>query len=262
MKTPKRKVALVTGAAKRIGREIALSLARRGWDIAVHYRQSAEEATAVAQDIVALGQRATPLYCDFGDEVAVRQLLVQVRERFGDVSCVVNNASVFEDDTVQRFGYAALDKHMRTNLGAPILLAQALHQATPEGEQSVIVNLLDQKLVNLNPSYLSYTLSKSAFDTATIMLAQELAPKLRVVGVSPGITLKSADMTDAEFALAHKATPLGKSSTPEDVAAAVCFLVESPAITGTTLTVDGGQHLIPTRQDIMFLVKDADQTRK
>ncbi|RJX33531.1 MAG: SDR family oxidoreductase [Oxalobacter sp.] len=256
------RVALVTGAAKRIGREIALALARRGWDIAVHYRLSANEANDVVKAIEAIGQRALALHCDFADEASVKRLLSEAAAKLGAVSCVVNNAAIFEHDSVEQFSYASLDMHMRTNLGAPILLTHALHQATPEGSQSVVVNLLDQKLVNLNPSFLSYTLSKAAFDTVTVMLAQELAPKLRVVGVSPGITLKSSDMTDQEFAMAHVATPLGKSSTPQDIAAAVCFLIESPAITGTTLTVDGGQHLIPTRQDIMFLVKAPDQTRK
>lgn len=262
MKTHKRPVALVTGGAKRIGREIALALAKHGWDIAVHYRQSAKEAQVTVSEIEKLGKRAVALQCDFANEAAVHRLLSSAATSLGPVSCVVNNASVFEHDTVKQFSYASLDAHMRTNLGAPILLARALHQATPDGSQSVVVNLLDQKLVNLNPSFLSYTLSKAAFDTATVMLAQELAPKLRVVGVSPGITLKSADMTDQEFALAHTATPLGKSSTPEDIAAAVCFLVASPAITGITLTVDGGQHLIPTRQDVMLLVKTPDSSRK
>lgn len=258
MKTGKQQVALVTGAAKRIGREIALALAQRGWDIAVHYRHSLAEAQETVRQIVALGRRAVALPCDFADASAVQRLLSEASQELGPVSCVVNNASIFEHDSVDQFSYASLDAHMHTNLGAPILLTHALHQATPEGSQSIVVNLLDQKLVNLNPSFLSYTLSKAAFHTATVVLAQELAPKLRVVGVSPGITLKSADMTDAEFAMAHTATPLGKSSTPEDIAAAVCFLVASPAITGITLTVDGGQHLIPTRQDVMFLVKAAD----
>ena len=254
-----RKAALVTGAAKRIGRAIALELAARGWDVAVHYRNSETEALATVREIAALGRRAVALRCDFLDEAAVERLLPRAIEALGPVSCVVNNASIFELDSVGQFSYASLDAHMRTNLAAPILLARALHKATPQGAQSVVVNLLDQKLVNLNPSYLSYTLSKSALDTATIMLAQELAPTLRVVGVSPGITLMSADMTEEEFALAHSVTPLGSSSTPEDIAAAVCFLIASRAITGTTITVDGGQHLIPTRQDIMFVAKAASQ---
>ncbi|MEA5097205.1 MAG: SDR family oxidoreductase [Burkholderiaceae bacterium] len=255
MASAHRPAALVTGAAKRIGREIALELARRGWNVAVHYRHSEAEAQATVRDIEALGRRAVALECDFADEAAVKRLLPQAVAALGPVSCLVNNASIFEHDSVDQFSYESLDAHMRTNLAAPILLARALHRTTPDGSQSVVVNLLDQKLVNLNPSFLSYTLSKAAFDTATVMLAQELAPKLRVAGVSPGITLISADMTEKEFALAHMATPLGKSSTPEDIAAAVCFLIESHAITGTRITVDGGQHLIPTRQDVMFVAK-------
>lgn len=255
MTSGQRQVALVTGAAKRIGREIALELARRGWDVAVHYRHSEADARATVRDIEAMGRRAVALHCDFADADAVKRLLPRAVASLGPVSCVVNNASVFEHDSVDQFSYVSLDAHMRTNLAAPIMLARALHEATPDGSQSVVINLLDQKVVNLNPSFLSYTLSKAAFDTATVMLAQELAPKLRVAGVSPGITLISADMTEKEFALAHTATPLGKSSTPEDIAAAVCFLIESRAITGARITVDGGQHLIPTRQDVMFVAK-------
>jgi NAD(P)-dependent dehydrogenase (short-subunit alcohol dehydrogenase family) len=144
---------------------------------------------------------------------------------------------------------------MRSNLAAPILLAQALYEATPNDAQAVVINLLDQKLFNLNPDFLSYTLSKAALHSATTMLAQALAPKVRVVGVAPGITMVSGDQTPAGFAKAHRVTPLGKSSTPEDVASAVCFLAESPAITGTTLLVDGGQHLIPLQRDVMFVAK-------
>jgi NAD(P)-dependent dehydrogenase (short-subunit alcohol dehydrogenase family) len=130
---------------------------------------------------------------------------------------------------------------------------------TPEGSQSVVVNLLDQKLDNLNPSFLSYTLSKAALNTATTLLAQELAPKLRVVGIAPGITLVSGEQTEQDFQIAHKNTPLGRSSTPEDIASAVCFILDSPAITGTTIMVDGGQHLIPLSQDVMFIAKMSAQ---
>src|SRR5690606_18578231 len=133
----------------------------------------------------------------------------------------------------------------------PVLLAQTLFEATPEGAQAVAINLLDQKLYNLNPDFLSYTLSKAALHSATTMLAQALAPKVRVVGVAPGITLVSGNQTEAGFTQAHQATPLGRSSTPDDIAAAVCFAAESPAITGTTLVVDGGQHLIPLPRDVM-----------
>ncbi len=144
---------------------------------------------------------------------------------------------------------------MHANLAAPLLLAQALHAATPAGSQSVVINLLDQKLYNPNPDFLSYTLSKAALLSATTLLAQALAPLVRVVGVAPGITLMSGEQTAGEFEQAHRVTPLGKSSTPEDVAATVCFVASASAITGTTILVDGGQHLIPLQRDVMFIAK-------
>lgn len=253
------KVALVTGAARRIGRAIALALADCGWDVAVHYRHSEAEALATVRDIHARGRKATALYCDLANEDEANDLLPRAAGELGPISCVVNNASVFEHDNVAEFSSANLDYHMGINLSAPILLARALHRMTPETSQSVVINLLDQKVDNLNPSFLSYTLSKAALNTATTMLAQELAPKLRVVGVAPGITLVSADQTEDEFELAHKITPLGRSSTPQDIAATVCFLVDAPAITGTTIMVDGGQHLVPLSQDVMFVVKMSAQ---
>lgn len=142
---------------------------------------------------------------------------------------------------------------MQANLAAPLLLAQALHAATPQGSQAVVINLLDQKLYNLNPDFLSYTLSKSALHTATTMLAQALAPTVRVVGVAPGITMVSGDQTEEGFAKAHQQTPLGRSSTLDDVADAVVYAATARALTGTTLLVDGGQHLVPLARDVMFL---------
>jgi len=144
---------------------------------------------------------------------------------------------------------------MQANVAAPILLAQALHAATPAGSQAVVINLLDQKLYNLNPDFLSYTLSKAALQTATTMLAQALAPTVRVVGVAPGLTLVSGAQTEAGFSKAHQATPLGRSSSPQDIVDAVCYLASAGGITGTTLVVDGGQHLMPLPRDVMFLTK-------
>ncbi|ASU37188.1 short chain dehydrogenase [Herbaspirillum sp. meg3] len=253
--TPSRQqVALVTGAAKRIGRVIALALARDGWDIAVHYGQSRDEALAVVDEITALGRRAVALQCELADEAGVRSLIAQAAQ-LGPVACVVNNASLFRNDQADSFTMASLDLHMRANVAAPVLLAQALYEATPADRQAVVVNLLDQKLYNPNPDFLSYTLSKAALQSATTLLAQALAPRVRVVGVAPGITMVSGDQSAAEFEKAHRVTPLGKSSTPEDVAATVCFVAASPAITGTTILVDGGQHLIPLQRDVMFLAK-------
>ena len=253
MTTGNSKVALVTGAAKRLGRGIALALAQRGWDVAVHYGRSADEAMATVREIEQLGRRAAALQCDLADEQAVNGLLGRAEEALGRVTCVVNNASLFESDTAADFRFANLDRHMHANLGAPLVLARALHAATPEGAQSVVVNLLDQKLFNLNPDFLSYTLSKAGLHTATTVLAQALAPTVRVVGVAPGLTLVSGDQTEEGFAKAYKMTPLGRSSTPEDVASAVCFAAENQSMTGTTLLVDGGQHLIPLQRDVMFV---------
>lgn len=257
MTTALPKVALVTGGARRIGRSISLALAQRGWDVVVHYRNSADAAEATVGEIEALGRRAATVQCDLSDEAAVKMLLPRAQHALGGgtISCLVNNASLFAQDSTSDFSIARLDAHMHTNLAAPLLLAQALYDATPAGAQSVVINLLDQKLFNLNPDFLSYTLSKAALHTATTMLAQALAPKLRVVGVAPGITLVSGDQSEKGFAKAHTLTPLGRSSTPEDIAATVCFLAESPAITGTTLVVDGGQHLIPLQRDVMFVAK-------
>jgi NAD(P)-dependent dehydrogenase (short-subunit alcohol dehydrogenase family) len=247
------RVALVTGAGKRIGRQIALSLAQRGWDIAVHYSRSADEAASLVTEIQALGQRAVALQADLADAAAVQSLVPRAIAALGSISCLVNNASLFEQDDAASFTSACLDKHMQVNLSAPLLLTQALHAATDEGAQACVINLLDQKLYNLNPDFLSYTLSKAALQCATTTLAQACAPRLRVVGIAPGISLISGDQTEADFALAHQRTPLGRSSTPQDIANTVCFVAEATAITGTTILVDGGQHLIPLQRDVMFL---------
>ena len=247
------KVALVTGGARRIGRAIALGLAQAGWDIVVHYGQSQAAATETVAAITALGRRAVALQCDLDDADATAALVAHAGAALGLVSCVVNNASLFEFDTAADFSPALLARHMRTNLSAPVLLAQALHALTPAGSQAVVINLLDQKLFNMNPEFLSYTLSKAALQCATTMLAQALAPTVRVVGVAPGITLVSGDQSADGFAKAHTATPLGRSSTPDDIALAVTYLATSNAITGTTLVVDGGQHLMALPRDVMFL---------
>ncbi|MET0320363.1 MAG: SDR family oxidoreductase [Duganella sp.] len=255
---PASPVALVTGAGRRLGRAIALGLARAGWDVAVHYRDSEAEAHAVAAAIGALGRRAVTLHCDLADEAAVRALLPRAIAQLGPVRCVVNNASLFDYDSAFDFTVARLDAHMHANVAAPILLAQALHAATPADAPAglaVVINLLDQKLYNLNPDFLSYTLSKAALHTATTVLAQQLAPTVRVVGVAPGITLVSGDQTEAGFASAHQHTPLGRSSTPEDIADSVVYAASARALTGTTLLVDGGQHLVPLQRDVMFLTK-------
>ncbi|HEU4621942.1 MAG TPA: SDR family oxidoreductase [Burkholderiaceae bacterium] len=243
---------LVTGAARRLGREIALDLARAGFDIAVHYRGSREDAQATVDDIRALGRRAALLQADLAQESEARSLVRRAVAALGPLHALVNNASLFDYDEASSFTYARLDAHMHANLGAPVVLAHALHEATREGECACVVNLLDQKLWNPNPDFLSYSCSKFALEGATRMLALALAPRVRVVGVAPGVTLVSGDMSEAGLAEARTRTPLGRSSMPEDIAHAVRFAITNPAVTGTTLIVDGGQHCWPSERDVMF----------
>jgi NAD(P)-dependent dehydrogenase (short-subunit alcohol dehydrogenase family) len=249
-----RPVALITGASRRLGREIALELAAHGHDIAVHYRHSRDEAEATAAELRALGAAARVFAADLSDEAACRALVPAVVAQFGRLDVVVNNASTFEYDAPASFGHAAMDKHWRANVAPAVILAQALHDQLRGGTASgCVVNLIDFKLWSFNPDYFSYTLSKAALQAATTMLAQALAPQVRVCGVAPGVTAVSGPMTEAEFAKAHEMTPLKRSSTPADIARAVRFLVESPAVTGTTLLVDGGQHLQPQSRDVLFV---------
>lgn len=252
---------LVTGAAKRLGREIALALAAAGWQVAVHYRSSEPDALETVADCDRLATTSGPQQpksaafgADLADEAAVRGLLPRVVAHFGAVDAVVNNASLFEHDDTASFGYAALERHLRSNTGAPIVLAQALHTHLAErGGTGCVVNLLDQKLWNPNPDFLSYTLSKAALEAANTLLAQALAPRVRVVGVAPGLTLTSHLLSDEKFQALHALSPLGRSSTPADVAATVAFALANGSITGTTLLVDGGQHLMKFERDFSLM---------
>jgi NAD(P)-dependent dehydrogenase (short-subunit alcohol dehydrogenase family) len=251
---------LVTGAAKRLGRSIALALAAGGWQVAVHYRASQQDAIKTVAACAELAGASAHFDANFDDEAAVRALLPRVVAHFGRVDAVVNSASLFEHDTAATLGFSALEKHLRSNTAAPILLAQALHQhladraAAGEADaQGAVVNLLDQKLWNQNPDFMSYTLSKAALEAAGTMLALALAPRVRVVGVAPGLTLTSHMLSDDRFAQLHALSPLGRSSTPEDVAAAVKFALENRSMTGTTLLVDGGQHLMKFERDFSMM---------
>ncbi|WP_250452556.1 SDR family oxidoreductase [Caballeronia sp. ATUFL_M2_KS44] len=251
---------LVTGAGKRIGRGIALEFARQGWNVAVHYGHSEREAHETVAQIEALGRRAVALKADLADETETARLVPACVEAFGALQCVVNCASRFDEDTATNFTYAKLMQMAAVNVAAPLTLARALHEATPDAaatddaRRGVVINVLDQKLYNMNPDYLSYTLTKAALDNATVALAQALAPKLRVVGLAPGLTLVSAWQTPASFEEAHRVTPLGRASTVDDLAQAACYLANAHGVTGTTLVVDGGQHLVPSPRDVMYLI--------
>lgn len=254
---------LVTGAGRRLGREIALALATAGWRVAVHYRDSEQDAIKTVADCAHFTRGAAAFRADLSEEAAVRTLLPAVVQALGHVDAVVNSASTFEHDTVTSFSFAAMEKHLRANTGAAIVLAQALHchllerhhagDSAGEGPTGVVVNLLDQKLWNQNPDFFSYTLSKAALEAANTMLAMALSPQVRVVGVAPGLTLTSHLLSDTKFETLHKLSPLGRSSTPQDVAATVLFALQNQSITGTTLLVDGGQHLMRFERDFSLM---------
>jgi NAD(P)-dependent dehydrogenase (short-subunit alcohol dehydrogenase family) len=252
-----RPVVLVTGAARRVGRAIALELAGQGFDLALHYRSSRDEADATAAEARERGAKVQCFATDLSDEAACCALVPAVARAMGRLDAVVNNASHFAYDSVESFSYAAMDAHWRANTAPAVVLARSL-AAHLKGcsEVGCVVNLSDQKLWNPNPDYLSYTLSKAALEAATTLLAMALAPQVRVVGVAPGVTLVSGTAMDQSgFESAHRMTPLGRSSTPEDIARTVRFAIESRAITGTTILVDGGQHLSAQPRDVAFLTK-------
>ncbi|MBU3543488.1 MAG: SDR family oxidoreductase [Betaproteobacteria bacterium] len=256
------KAVLVTGAAKRLGREIALQFARQGWDVAIHYGRSEAEAQETVAQIQKLGRTAQAFQANLANEAEVTVLFAAVASQFSGLHCVVNNASIFEYDRANsdsKLTSKSLQEHMQVNVVTPILLAQLMFETQKNNvknsdDESLpsVIQLLDQKLINLNPDYLSYTLSKAALLTSVEVLAMDFAPYLRVVGLAPGISLPSGDQTQAGFSKAHQMTPLGKSSTPVDIAKAAVFLAEASAITGTTLYVDGGQHLLSSSRDVMF----------
>lgn len=246
---------LVTGGSQRLGKAIVLRLAELGWNIGLHYRHSKEKALETAAKVTALGRQCVLLQGDL-NEAEQRDLLFSTAvSQLGQLDAVVNNAALFEYDSAANFSAALLQAHLGPNLIAPIELAQQLaqHIATRPTTQGVVINMLDQKLWGYNPDFFSYTLCKAALQAATTMLAQGLAPAIRVVGVAPGLTLPSHMQTPADFQRTHAMAPLGKSSTPEDIAQTVAFAIENHSITGTTIVVDSGQHLMGLQRDFSLL---------
>ncbi|HEY0052515.1 MAG TPA: SDR family oxidoreductase [Caulobacteraceae bacterium] len=257
MTTAARAPALVTGAGRRIGRAIALALAGAGHDVAVHYRGSRDEAQAVADEIAALGRRAVLVQADLAFEDQARDVVAEAAAALGPLGVLVNSASTFHDDRVGTLGRATWDLHFETNLRAPLVLAEAFAAQAPEGAPesapggAAIVNILDQRVLKPNPQFFSYALSKSALATATVMLAQALAPRVRVNGVAPGPTLASIHQDAAIFAAEAAATLLGRPVDPDEIARAVLWLVDARATTGQIIAVDAGQHLAWRTPDIL-----------
>ena len=239
-KTSAPRAALITGAGRRIGRAITLALSRAGFAVVLHAHRSRAEAEKLAEEIVQAGGQAAVVLADFANAEALRKL-VPAAATFGPLTLLVNNASQFEEDDIATLDRARFEQTIAVNLTAPLLLGKAFAAQAPEG--SSIVNVLDQRVLKPTPRFFSYTLSKSALHTATITLAQALAPKLRVNAVAPGPTLPSPRQSAEQFAAQAAAVPLQRGPTPEDVAAAVLYLAEAKSVTGMVIAVDGGQHL-------------------
>jgi NAD(P)-dependent dehydrogenase (short-subunit alcohol dehydrogenase family) len=242
--------ALVTGAAKRIGRAIAADLAAAGWDVAVHYRSSRAEAESLVREIEAGGRRAVALRADLARESEAAALLPAAGKALGPLTLLVNNASLFEMDKADTATRESWDAHMETNLRAPLVLSQAFARQLPEGSHGNIINMLDQRVWKLTPYFLSYTVAKMGLWTLTRTLALAFAPRIRVNGIGPGPTLPSPRQTPEQFAQQCAAMPLGRGTTPEEICTAVRFILAAPAMTGQMLALDGGEHLgwaVPAR---------------
>jgi len=236
-------VALITGAAKRIGRAMALDLAAHGWDIAVHFHSSADDARSLVSEIATKGRRAVALGADLSREEQVTALVPDATKALGPLSLLVNNASAFEMDRIDSATRESWDLHIETGLRAPLVLSQAFARQLPAGRPGNIVNMLDQRVWKPTPYFLSYTVAKVGLWTLTQTLAQSLAPDIRVNGIGPGPALPSARQSDEQFRRQCDAMPLRRGTTPEEICDALRFILSAPAMTGQMIALDGGEHL-------------------
>jgi NAD(P)-dependent dehydrogenase (short-subunit alcohol dehydrogenase family) len=242
---------LITGAAKRIGRQMALDMADDGWDVAVHCHQSESEAQEVAGLIRAKGQRAVVVQGDLAHAVIAEKLIAQSVAGIGPLTALINNASIFETDIVGKITSESWQSHQDINLRAPVMLAQAFARQLPKGAHGNIINIIDQRVWKLNPRFFSYTMSKSGLWTATRTLAQALAPHIRVNAIGPGPALPSARMDLEEFAKQESLTLLGIGTSPTEISQAAKFILSQPALTGQMIALDGGQHLVWQTADVV-----------
>lgn len=242
---------LITGAAKRIGRAIALEMASRGWQIAVHHHDSHTDAEKTVATITKNGGKAFSIQCDLSVRTNTAQLIDQCAALAGEpITALVNNASVFQSDDVMTATYEGWDKHMEVNLHAPFLLSQALAKSLSAGTTGNIINIIDQRVLKLNPQYMSYTLSKSGLWTLTRTLAQSLAPSIRVNAIGPGPSLVSIHQSDTDFNREYTSVMLGKGPELKEIANTIAYILDTPSMTGQMIALDGGQHLAWQTPDI------------
>ena len=244
--------ALVTGGAKRIGRGLALAAADAGYAVVVHHRDSHDEARATVDFIRSAGGRATTIEGDLSDEAVLLGLVADAAYTLEPLTLLVNNASVFDDDRAETLTQASWDAHMTVNLRAPVALSQAFAAQLPEGAQGLIINILDQRVWKPTPQFFSYSLSKSALWAATRTLAQAFAPRIRVNGIGPGPTLPNAYQAETDFDAEAAGVLLQRRVDPQEIAAALRYLIDAPSVTGQMIAVDGGQHLGWLTPDVML----------
>ena len=237
------KTVLITGSARRIGRAIALDLAHHGWRVAIHYRKSKDEAEELVEEINTTGTTAHAFPADLKNLSEVSQLIDQCQSSLGTPTCLINNASEFLHDSIAEMTDEVWDTHLAINLKAPVFLARDLARNLPHDTEGNVINVIDQRVWKLTPEFFSYTISKSGLWAATRMLAQALAPRVRVNAIGPGPVLKSVHQTDADFAAESQRTLLGHGPDKSEIAAAVRFILETPSLTGQMIALDGGQHL-------------------
>jgi NAD(P)-dependent dehydrogenase (short-subunit alcohol dehydrogenase family) len=239
--------ALVTGAARRIGRTLALTAAQAGYDVVVHHRKSGDDAAETVRQIEALGRKALAASADLAGDAFQR--LVSAAP--GPLTLLVNCASLFDDDRIKSVTPASWDAAMAANLRAPVLLSQAFAAALPSDRQGLIVNIIDQRVLRPTPQFFSYAVSKAALWAATQMMAQGLGPRIRVNAIAPGPTLPSVHQSQAAFDAETSAVILGHGATPGEIGQALAYLIDAPSVTGQMIAVDGGQHLSWRTPDII-----------
>ncbi len=234
---------LITGAAKRIGKALALGMGSDGWRVVLHYRSSDDDAESVAQMIRDQGGEAFTVQADLSDEEQVESLIARSVEQAGPLSCLINNASIFEEDSVETASRQSWDDHMQVNLRTPFVLIQGFREQLPEGLEGNVVNIIDQRVWNLTPHFLTYTLSKAGLWTLTQTLALALAPNIRVNAIGPGPVLPSARQTEEAFIEQWSSLPMRRNVTLEEIVDAVRFILDAPSMSGQMIALDGGQHL-------------------
>jgi len=235
--------ALVTGAAKRIGREIATALAEDGWTVGIHHRRSADEADTLCRSLTEAGNNAYVVTADLDDDADIDRLTIEAVAAGGPITCLVNNASVFEHDSLETVSRQSWDAHMNVNLWAPIKLSQALATGLPDGQTGNIINIADQRVINIPPGFLSYTISKTGMWAMTQNLALALAPRVRVNAIGPGPTLPSPRQSQEQFDRQAARVPLGHGAAAGEIADGVRYILAAPSLTGQMIALDGGQHL-------------------